>query len=308
MSSQNPRRPTALPAGGTLGIISPSSPVDPSRLQTGIGWLQNRGFRTVLGRHALDRDGHLAGTDQDRAADLQEMYADPTVDAVLCARGGSSSMRLWRRIDWDSLRALPPKIFCGYSDITSLHIPFLQRLNVITFHAPTVWELGARASDSAGEWMLHLLQSKVPLDEVPGRAAHTLIGGAAEGRLCGGCLTLIRATLATPYQIDTTGSLLILEDIDNAPWMIERDLLQLAEAGLLEKAAGFIVGEATNADDTDTQPMRRIWQEMLAPFGKPCVLGFPVGHVCDNLALPLGALARLDADRGTVTLLEPAVA
>src|SRR5579883_1255812 len=107
MSSDILARPRALPTGGVIGIISPSSPVEESRLQTGIDWLESRGFRTVVGPHARDRDGHLAGADADRAADLMRMFADPGVDAILCARGGSSSIRLWRYLDWDALRSLP---------------------------------------------------------------------------------------------------------------------------------------------------------------------------------------------------------
>ena len=142
---------------------------------------------------------------------------------------------------------------------------------------------------------------------MPGAALDTLVPGIAVGALCGGCLSLVVATLGTPYQIDVVGKLLLIEDIGEAPHRIERMLVQLAEAGILGSAAGFVIGQATDADDAGTLPLRQIWADLLAPFGKPAVLGFPFGHVTPNYALPLGVRARLDADAGTLTLLEAAV-
>ena len=135
----------------------------------------------------------------------------------------------------------------------------------------------------------------------------TLAPGTAEGRLTGGCLSLVAATLGTPYQIDTTSRLLLIEDVGEAPHRVERFLCQFADAGLLSAAAGFVVGQATDADDSRTVPMRRLWADLLTPYGKPAVTGFPFGHVPQNYALPLGIRARLDADAKTLTLLEAAV-
>ena len=195
----------------------------------------------------------------------------------------------------------------GYSDTTSLLIPLNQRVGTIALHGPLVFELGT-LPPALLEWQLRLLQDTQPAGAVPGRAADTLVFGTAEGQLCGGCLSLVAATLGTPYQIETAGKLLLIEDIGEAPHRMERFLVQFAEAGLLASAAGFVVGQATDADDSKTVPMGRLWSELLAPYGKPAVLGFPFGHVPDNYALPLGAHARLDADARTLTLLEAAVA
>ena len=142
---------------------------------------------------------------------------------------------------------------------------------------------------------------------MPGRAPDTLVPGVAEGLLSGGCLSLVAATVGTPYQLDAAGKLLLLEDVDEDPPHIERYLVQLREAGVLASAAGFVIGEATDADDAETLPMRQIWADLLEPLGKPTVLGFPFGHVEDNYALPLGVRARLDALTGRLTLLEAAV-
>ena len=300
------RRPKALPPGGTIGIVNPSSPVEADLLDAGIAALKLRGFRVRTASHVRDRDGHHAGLPADRAADFTAFYADPAIDVVWCARGGSSALRLWPLLNWDTLASLPPKMVIGYSDTTSLLIPLNQTVGTIALHGPLVFELGTLAP-ALLDWQIRLLQSSEPARLVPSRASETLVPGTAEGRLCGGCLSLVAATLGTSCQIETAGKLLLIEDIDEAPHRIERYLCQFAEAGLLAPASGFIVGQATGADDSRTLPMRKIWSDLLAPYGKPAVLGFPFGHVADNYALPLGALARLNADARTLTLLEAAV-
>ncbi len=300
------RLPHALPPGGTIGIVNPSSPVEPDLLHTGIARLEERGFRVVIAPHVRDRDGHHAGSPQNRASDFTTFYADPAVDVLWCARGGSSALRLWPLLDWAALAALPPKMVVGYSDTTSLLIPLTQRVGTVALHGPLVFELGTLAPDIL-DWQMRLLQDPQPAGIVPGQAAETLVSGTAKGRLCGGCLSLVAATLGTPYQIDTAGKLLLMEDIDEAPHRVERFLAQFAQAGLLSAASGFVVGQSTDADDRRTLPMRQIWFDLLSPYGKPAVLGFPFGHVPNNYALPLGADARLDADAKTLTLLEAAV-
>ncbi len=301
------RFPKALPPGGTLGIVNPSSPVEADLLDAGIAALQSRGLRVTVAPHVRDRDGHHAGTPAARAADFTRFYADPEIDVIWCARGGSSACRLWPLLDWDMLANLPPKIVVGYSDTTSLLIPLKQRVGTVALHGPLVFELGILAP-ALLDWQLQLLCSPEPAGLVPGLAVEMLVPGTAEGRLCGGCLSLVAATLGTPYQIETAGKLLLIEDIGEAPHRIERFLVQFAEAGLLEAAAGFIVGQATDADDSQTIPLRQLWFDLLAPYGKPAVLGFPFGHVSQNYALPLGVHARLDAEAKTLTLLEAAVA
>ena len=301
------RKPAALPPGGTIGIVNPSSPVEENLMAAGITALEARGFRIVIAPHVRDKYGHRAGTDANRAADFTQFYADPLIDVVWCARGGSSSLRLWSLIDWKLLSQFPPKMVIGYSDTTSLLIPLNQIVETICLHGPLIFELGTKLPSHLLDWQLSLLQNTLSLGEVPGHAADTLLPGKASGKLCGGCLSLITATLGTPYQIDTHEKLLLVEDIDEAPHRVERMLAHLASTGLLESAAGFIVGEATGADDSRTLPIRHIWAEALMTFGKPTVLGFPFGHVSENYALPLGVEAELNADAGTLNLLGAAV-
>lgn len=300
------RLPKALPPGGAIGIVNPSSPVEADLLDAGIAALQSRGFRVVEAPHVRARDGHHAGSPADRAADFARFYAASEIDMIWCARGGSSACRLWPLLDWDTLAGLPPKMVIGYSDTTSLLVPLSQRVGAVALHGPLVFELGTLASELL-DWQLRLLQSPEPAGLVPGRAAATLVPGIAEGQLCGGCLSLVAATLGTPYQIETAGKLLLMEDIGEAPHRIERFLAQFADAGLFAAAAGFVVGQATDADDSKTISMHQLWSDLLAPYGKPAVLGFPFGHVPQNYALPLGVRARLDADAKTLTLLEAAV-
>ncbi len=307
MANQSPRKPARLRPGGTIGIVNPSSPCDAEALQRGRAFLHAHGFQTVLAPHALDRHGHMAGTDTERAADFMAAYADPNIDVLWCARGGFSACRLWPLLDWAVLAILPPKMVIGYSDTTSLLLPLTQRVGVVAAHGPLVFELGDRTAPAAREWALRLLQNPEPPGLVPGRAAGTLTPGVAEGRLCGGCLSLLAAATGTPYQLDARGGLLLLEDVGETPPRIERYLVQLREAGILAQAAGFVVGEATGADERGSLPVRQVWADILEPFGKPTALGFPFGHVAGNYALPLGGRARFDAGAGTLTLLEAAV-
>ncbi len=302
------RRPSALPPGGTIGIVNPSSPVETDLLDAGIAVLEERGFQIVIAPHVRSRDGHHAGSPIDRAVDFSAFYADPKIDVVWCARGGSSACRLWPLLDWNALPALPPKMVVGYSDTTSLLVPLNQRVGTVALHGPLIFELGHSLSPDLLDWQLRLLQIPESAGEVPEPAAETLVPGTAEGTLCGGCLSLLAATLGTPYQIDTADKLLLLEDIDESPYRVERYLTQFSEAGLLRSASGFVIGQATGADKIHALPMRRIWADALLPYGKPTVLGFPFGHVSRNYALPLGIQARLDANLRTLTLLEPAVA
>ncbi len=292
----------ALPAGGTVGVVSPAGPVEMSRLEPGLAVLRARGFQVVLAPHVLDCDGHRAGTDADRAADLCSFFHNPAIDVLWCARGGSSSLRLWPLMDW---KTLPPKMLVGFSDITSLFVPLTQITHAVCLHGPMIVHLAHEPAEVV-DWQLGLLQNTDAAGRVPGEAAETLVTGVAEGVLRGGCVSLLAATCGTPFQLDARDSLLLLEDVDETPWHMERYLFQLAQAGVLAQAAGFIVGEATDADRADALPMRQLWAEALLPFGKPTALGFPFGHVSPHYALPLGVRARLDAGAGCLTLLEPA--
>lgn len=287
----------------TVGILSPSSPVNVPDFELGLRTLHRLGFETVLGSHVYRRNGHLAGTDNERADDIFRLYSDPDVDIIWSSRGGSSSCRILEPLPWALMQAMPKKSIVGYSDVTSLLVAFDQLLGVNTIHGPMVSELGHLSEIVLG-WILKLVTTPEICAPIPARFAQVLLHGKAIGTLTGGCLSLLAASVGTPFAPDFDDRIVFMEDIDSQPWQIERDLWQLGSAGLLSKAAAFIVGEATNTDDADTLPIRQIWSEMLLPYNKPTVLGFEAGHIPRNFALPFGRCAQLDTQSGILSLLK----
>lgn len=306
--------PRALPRHGTLGVVAPASPAPAETLERGLAALRAHGFRLVLGEHVRDRYGHLAGRDADRAADLHAMFRRPDVDAVICARGGSGAIRLLPHLDWE-LIAAHPKPFLGYSDITILELAILRRCRMPSFFAPMV------ASDFAHDpapGCLELLWRMVceprPAGELldPRCAeAVTLVSGRADGPCVGGTLSLVVPTLGTPYEIETEGAIFFFEDVHESPAHIERYLMQLLLAGKLQQARGFLIGgvpyEATPAARAGFLEVEQVYRDLLAPLGKPAVYGWPHGHDPSPVTLPMGVRIGLDADRKSVTVLEPAV-
>jgi muramoyltetrapeptide carboxypeptidase len=306
--------PPALRPGGTLGIVAPSSPVEPEALERGREVLHRQGFRTLLGEHVFDRYGHLAGRDVDRAADLHAMFRREDVDAVLCARGGSGSIRLLPYLDWD-LIAAHRKPFIGYSDITTLELALLKRCRLPSFFAPMVTSDFAQGISAACLEMVWRLVCRPepagPLLDSRTEHAVTLVGGSAEGPLVGGTLTLVAATLGTPYEVETDGCLFFFEDVHESPARIERYLTHLLLAGKLERVTGFLIGnvpwEGSEAEKAHYLEVEQVYRDLLQPLRKPLVYGWPHGHDPSPVPLPMGIRARLDADRRTVTILEGAV-
>ncbi len=306
-------KPPALCPGDTIGVVSPSSYKALEALQPGIEKIRRRGYQLVFGEHAFDRRGYLAGEDRDRAADLNAMFAREDVKAVLCTRGGYGASRILDYLDWDTIRA-HPKPLIGYSDITTLHIAFLRYTDMVVYHAPMIITLSRDVSEHAIQNMFDILENPEPLGTYDTREGdvQTLVPGIAEGELTGGCLCLVAATCGTPEQIDARGKILVIEDVDEAPYAVDRMLTQLKRSGVLDEAAGFVIGEITDwqkhvPDPAESLTIEQVWQDIIVPLGKPAIIGFPFGHVENPLTLPLGVQARLDATAGTLTLLEPAV-
>jgi len=307
------KRPRALRNGDTIGIVAPSSPIPREELEQGVALLEGRGYRVVVGENVLARHpscDYLAGTDAQRAADLNEMLTRPDIDAVFCARGGYGAMRLFDRIAWDRLPQ-DPKIFLGYSDITSLHTALAQRCGWATFHGPMVFALTKLSAERADvHW--RLLETPEPLGVLPADPEQitTLVGGQVEGELAGGCLCLLARACGSPYAPDFRGKIVLLEEVGEAVYRADRDLMQLKNAGLLDQAAGFVIGTITRWQKEESDPPcntpQALWQDYFGELGKPVITGFPFGHETDPLTLPLGVRARLDADARTLTLLDPA--
>jgi muramoyltetrapeptide carboxypeptidase len=307
-------RPPRLQAGLTIGVVAPSSAPRDDRLEKGLAAIGGRGYRFVAGTHLYDRHGYLAGADAGRAADINGMFARPDVDAVFCARGGCAAWRLMDLIDWELVRA-HPKPFVGYSDITTLHLGMERCADLATIHGPMVVSIGGGLSESAADCLWRLLEQPEPLGALNTSSAkppvRTLVSGRAAGRLAGGCLSLLASAAGTPYGPDFADRIVVLEDVDDPAYRVDRNLHQLVRACNLGMAAGIVVGTATGWDkDCAEAPaitLDDLWRDILLPLGKPTVLDFPFGHVPNPLSIPLGCMAELDATSRTLTVTEAAV-
>jgi muramoyltetrapeptide carboxypeptidase len=317
-----PLLPAPLRTGDAVAVVAPSGPAHAGQLAAGVEQLSAWGYQPVVMPHALDVHGHLAGTDRDRIDDLNAAIRDPELRAVWVARGGYGLTRILDGVDWDAL-AGDPKPVVGFSDVTALHLAAWARLRLVTFHAQFAARahLLARYPDAATH-LRALLAGEVlpgPLPALEGEPPPRVVrGGRAEGRLLGGNLTLLTSTIGTGAQLDTTGAVLLLEEVGEAPYAIDRSLTQLRAAGLLDELAGVVVGRLRGCDPVPTAPSEgrpppvapstsadEVVAERLGDLGVPVLVDLPVGHVDRHLALPHGGLVRLDADTGTLELRGP---
>ncbi len=311
------RKPKALKAGDTIGMVLPAtmafetSDIDLAREQ-----VEAMGFKVKLGAHARDKHGYFAGTDKDRAADLNAMFSDDSIDGIFCFSGGWGSPRLLPHLQFDAIAA-NPKVLLGYSDITALLNAIHQQTGLVTFHGPV-------AASNIRPWTYHnlknMLLSTVPVgelsnppkpdDELVNRTyrIQTLRGGRASGRLVGGNLSLIAALMGTPWQVDTRGAILLIEDIDEAPYRVDRMLTQLALGGALKDVAGVVFGYCTECTvDGPSFSMGEVLTDRLRDLGVPVMSGFAFGHIKEMHTLPIGLPAVMDADTGTINFSESAV-
>lgn len=302
-----------LAVGDQVALISPASPVKSARvLALGRRRLEECGFRVQPGRHALAEHGYLAGTDRERLHDLEAAFRDPDIKAIFCARGGYGVARLLPAFDLELARR-HPKPLVGFSDITALHLA-LQRAGVISFWGPMPCSsLGL--SPFSARALKRALMSEVPVGRVPfapGHRPHALRRGIAQGRVTGGTLSLLTSSLGTPYEVETRGRIVFLEDVDEEPFKVDRLLTQLTAAGKLCDAAGVALGiftgtEKRNCPGRLSLTMREVFADHLLPLKVPVLRNVAVGHVPDQVTLPYGVTARLDAGAGTLTLLEAGV-
>ena len=297
--------PRALPRGGTLGICSPAGPVDAERLRWGIDWLESEGFRVVCAPHVRARCGYLAGDDRQRLEDFLALLRDPQVHAIVYSRGGYGTARWLAGLDPEELRAVR-KLVIGHSDATSLALFLRARAGLGSIHGPML----QRDDLTAGaRRRLLALACGEPEGGAPLRGV-TVRAGVATGPLVGGNLTLLTSSLATPWEIDTRGAVLFLEDVSEQPYAIDRQLQQLRAAGKLDVLAGVALGHFVGCDSPRYPEVSAhdVLAEVLgAAFDGPIVRDLSFGHIADNCALPIGPRARLDGDAGTLTLLETAV-
>ena len=302
------RRPPALRPGGVIGVAAPAGPPRAAALANGLGALRAAGFEVALAPGLLERRGYLAGDDARRAADLMALLSDPAVDAVVCARGGYGAMRMLPYCDLRPLRRRP-KALVGFSDITALHLA-LGAHGLVSFHGPMVESPAGGFPAANLEGLLRALTERAPLGALrPPEGApipRRLSPGTARGPLIGGNLTLLAASLGTPWEIRTEGCIVLLEDTGETPYRLDRYLTQLCLAGKLQEAAGFAIGELVDCGEGAPGPLD-VFAECLVPLGKPILADLPLGHGPSRWTVPLGVEVELDADNGTLTVLQSAV-
>jgi muramoyltetrapeptide carboxypeptidase len=312
------RKPKRLKAGDTVGLVSPASiTYDPVLLDIMREVLAALELQMKLDPRALNRWGYFAGTDEERASSMNDMFADPDVDAIFALQGGWGSSRLLPYLDY-GLIANHPKIFLGYSDITALLLALYARSGLVTFHGPTgnsTWNQFSvgylRRILFAGE----ALTMENPKDREDNLAQvkdriRTITPGKARGRLAGGNLTVLSSIVGSDYLPDWSGHILFLEDTNEEIYRIDRMLTQLKLAGILQKVSGFVFGKCTDCEvgsGYSSFTLEEILTDHFKPLGIPAFHGSMIGHVKDKFTVPLGIEVEIDAGLGTIAMLEPAV-
>jgi muramoyltetrapeptide carboxypeptidase len=303
-------RPPALRPGARVALVAAAGPVPAGGVARAEARVRALGWEPVCGRHSRGRRGFLAAPDEARAGDLNDALRDPSIDAVWLLRGGYGTMRILDAVDWSAIAARPVPLV-GFSDNTALHLAAM-RAGVVAFHGPHP------AAEDVTAFSLDALSRAVtvaaPAGELPfpalGTRAETWTGGVAEGPLVGGNLSVLAATLGTPYAVRAQSAILFLEEVGEHAYRVDRLLTQLRLAGVLEGCAGIALGAFSECPDegrAGVPMLAEVVRERTTDLGIPVAWGFPFGHVDDNWTLPLGVRALLDPGAGTLALLEPAV-
>lgn len=298
-----------LRMGDTFGIVTLGSPLDPEEIDTRIAFLKSLGFHVVLGDFVYASNGYLAGTDQQRAADLMRMYQDPTVKAILPTRGGVGVEGILPYLDYAWI-AKHPKIISGYSDITILLNVLYQITDQITSHSLLL--LDFRESTPAYNFEQYILATSTMLAprQIVNPPDMPLIGrvpGNVTGRLVGGNLTSFVGSLGTPYEISTKGKILLLEETHEPVNTVYRYINQLKTAGKFRDCVGIIMGECTNCTEEYGKTYEDLISEVMVPLGKPLLTNLASGHGKYKAAMPIGAMLNLDSTNNTLTVMEPTV-
>ena len=314
-------RPPRLKPGDVVGVITPSTPAtNPDRLALVERTIKHFGLQVKWGKHIGKKSGYFGNPVQERLDDLHAMFRDPEVKGVFPIQGGYGTPQLLDGIDYDLIRR-NPKVFTGYSDITALHLAIHKRTGLVTFHGPNVF---STLTDYTQKHFRKAVFDTAPVGTVtnppesnslrPKYLLRTIRPGKATGRLVGGNLTLISTTMGTPFEIDTRGAILFLEDIGEEPYRIDRMLTQLRLAGKLDQAAGIIFGDCVGCAPNDYKPfvaagfsLGEVLDSILGSVKVPVLSGLTIGHVEDQLTLPMGMMATLDAEAGTLEIKESGV-
>ncbi|WP_329173506.1 S66 peptidase family protein [Streptomyces sp. NBC_01477] len=301
-------RPRRLVAGDRVGVVAPAGPVAPDVLDAGLDVLRGWGLEPVVAPHVLDGHpcGYLAGADQARADDLRDAWCDPDLAAVICARGGYGTQRMADLLDWDAMQQAAPKVFLGYSDITVLHQAFATRLGVATLHGPMPGTPGFLTDPAGQEHLRRTLFTPEDVQVLHAPAPRALVPGRAAGVVLGGCLSLLASDLGTRSgRPSAAGGILLLEDVGEEAYRLDRFLTQLLRAGWLDGVAGIALGSWEDCGPYDE--VRALLLDRLAPLGVPILEDLGFGHCDAAVTIPLGLPATLDTTTATLTLHTPAL-
>ncbi|WP_002149587.1 S66 peptidase family protein [Bacillus cereus] len=293
--------PNALQKGDTVMIIAPSGPPTLENVLKGVNVLQEMGLFVIIGKSVYEKYGYLAGSDQVRLDDIHEAFTNTEVKAVFCVRGGYGSARLLPYIQYELIQR-NPKIFWGYSDITALHTAFSRYAELVTFHGPMIEELG-KGTDSLSlssfNQLFHPYSSILYASEciVPSSAC------TATGTLVGGNLAVLTSVIGSPYEISTANTLLLLEDIGEEPYRIDRMLNQLLLSGKFNECNGVIFSSCHDCNPSKpSQSLQTILYEYFMPYDIPVLFGLPIGHISPNIGIPLGATATINTNNKTLSI------
>ena len=311
--------PKALQPGDTIAVVAPASELSQERVERAQSRLEAMGFKVFIPKNLYRKRGYLAGSDEQRAEELMAAFRNPEIKAIYPGTGGYGTTRMLDLLDYKTIRQ-NPKILHGFSDITGLHLAIHKKAGLVTFHGPNLmYGLGSEDNltwfSANYQWSAEVQSRfemprqigytfKMPADATPIRIIHP---GVARGRLIGGNLSLISPLIGTEYEIETKGRILFIEDVREEPYRIDRYLSHLRLAGKLDQVAGVILGifrKCESEDPEESLSLDQVFDDYFADLGVPVIQNFPVGHFKYNATLPIGVMAELDANTGTVKLLE----
>jgi muramoyltetrapeptide carboxypeptidase len=304
-------KPRPLKQGDPVALIAPSSPVAEEKIELSLESIRFLGLEPIPFPSCFMKNGYLSGTDEARAKDVNDAFLDPSIRGIFCLRGGYGATRILPLLDYKGI-GRNPKFFAGYSDITALHTVFNKLCGFITYHAP----MPSRGYQTLDSFTLESLTAAVFYGSLPGKVCNppeekieTICPGIAHGRITGGNLSVMAAALGSPYEIDTKGKILFIEEVDELPYRIDRNLTALKLAGKLEAAAGIILGTFADmpkedAEPADTLSLSQIFDQTVRPLGIPTINNLRSGHIYPQIIIPMGMTAELNATEGTVAFVE----
>ncbi|MBD2560037.1 MULTISPECIES: S66 peptidase family protein [Nostoc] len=303
------RKPPRLQLGDTVGLIAPAGIVDAKDIEAAQQSILQLGLKVKLGKHILDRYGYLAGKDSDRAQDVNLMFSDRTIKAIIAMRGGWGCNRILPLLNYSLIRS-HPKILMGYSDITTLLLAINARSQMITFHGPVATSTWNQFTVDYFKRILFNAETVTMQNLNPSEVrVQTIARGKTKGKLVGGNLSVLSAMVGSPYLPSWNKSILFVEEIGEDVYRLDRMLTQLKTAGILNQITGFIFGQCTNCSlgDEPSFTLMQVLQDHILPLGIPAWYGSMIGHIKDKFTLPIGVEVEIDAELGTIRMLEAAV-